>query len=133
MANTIKIDFQAPGAVESGDLVVFVGEDLKPAPAVARLLGPGVADLVARAAGPERFKGKAQSVLTVAAPAGLGAERLIVFGIGVWYILKLMSHPPHAGETGLADAPVRTAGITPSPSMGSGGADARPDVVEEAV
>ena len=57
----------------------------------------------------------------------------IVFGIGVWYILKLMSHPPHAGETGLADAPVRTAGITPSPSIGRGGADQRPDVVEEAV
>ena len=82
MASTIKIDFQAPGTVASGDLVVFVGEDLKPAPAVARLLGPGAADLVARAAGPERFKGKAQSVLTIAAPAGLGAERLIVFGIG---------------------------------------------------
>ena len=57
----------------------------------------------------------------------------IVFGIGVWYILKLMSHPPHAGETGLASAPVRTAGITPSPSIERRGADQRPDVVEEAV
>jgi leucyl aminopeptidase len=82
MADTIKIDFQAPGPVDGGDLVVFVGEDLKLGPAVARLLGPKAADLVARAAGPERFKGKAQSALTIAAPAGLGAERLVVVGIG---------------------------------------------------
>ena len=32
MADSLKIDFQAPGAVGGGDLVVFVGEDLKPTP-----------------------------------------------------------------------------------------------------
>ena len=56
----------------------------------------------------------------------------IVFGIGTWYLLKLMSHPPHAGEPDVADAPIRTAGITPSAAMRKGGADLRPDVSEEA-
>jgi cytochrome bd ubiquinol oxidase subunit I len=37
-----------------------------------------------------------------------------VFGFGTWYILKLMSQPPHAGETGPVNAPIRTAGITPA-------------------
>jgi cytochrome d ubiquinol oxidase subunit I len=55
----------------------------------------------------------------------------IVFGIGTWYILKLMGHQPHHGESGLADAPIRTAGITPSPSLHRpGGADRRPDLAE---
>jgi cytochrome d ubiquinol oxidase subunit I len=57
----------------------------------------------------------------------------IVFSIGTWYILKLMGHAPHPGETGIADAPIRTAGITPSPSMHRPGkASARPDLIEEA-
>jgi cytochrome d ubiquinol oxidase subunit I len=44
----------------------------------------------------------------------------IVFGAGVYYILKLMSHPPHRGETGPeADMPVRAAGITPGPAVAS--------------
>jgi cytochrome bd ubiquinol oxidase subunit I len=41
-----------------------------------------------------------------------------VFGAGVWYILKLMAKPPHAGEYGAAPrtGPIRTAGITPGPA-----------------
>jgi cytochrome bd ubiquinol oxidase subunit I len=44
----------------------------------------------------------------------------IVFGAGTGYILKLMGKPPHRGETGPetgADHPIRTAGITPAPSV----------------
>jgi cytochrome d ubiquinol oxidase subunit I len=44
----------------------------------------------------------------------------VVFSAGTAYILKLMSHPPHAGEPGLEegpDQPVRTAGITPAPGI----------------
>ena len=40
-----------------------------------------------------------------------------VFGIGVWYILRLMSKPPQLGETGAKrgdPGPIRTAGITPA-------------------
>lgn len=43
-----------------------------------------------------------------------------VFGIGTWYILKLMEQAPHVGETGIATderAPIRTAGITPGPAQ----------------
>ncbi|MGB3739027.1 MAG: cytochrome ubiquinol oxidase subunit I [Pontixanthobacter sp.] len=39
-----------------------------------------------------------------------------VFGIGTWYILRLMGHTPHVGETGVKrgdNGPIRTAGITP--------------------
>ena len=41
----------------------------------------------------------------------------IVFGAGIYYILKLMSHPPHAGESGPAGMPVRAAGIAPGPAV----------------
>jgi cytochrome d ubiquinol oxidase subunit I len=40
------------------------------------------------------------------------------FGAGTYYILKLMSHPPHLGEEGpRRDQPVRAAGITPAPAV----------------
>jgi cytochrome bd ubiquinol oxidase subunit I len=44
----------------------------------------------------------------------------VVFGAGTIYILKLMSHAPHPGEPGLETGPggaIRTAGITPAPSV----------------
>jgi cytochrome bd ubiquinol oxidase subunit I len=44
----------------------------------------------------------------------------IVFGAGTGYILKLMGKPPHRGEAGPEagpDHPIRTAGITPAPSV----------------
>ena len=40
-----------------------------------------------------------------------------VFGVGIWYILRLMHAPPHDQEGGIklqSDAPIRTAGITPA-------------------
>jgi cytochrome bd ubiquinol oxidase subunit I len=43
-----------------------------------------------------------------------------VFGVGVWYILRLMHHAPHPGEPGVEagpDRPIRTAGITPAPAI----------------
>ena len=41
----------------------------------------------------------------------------IVFGMGVFYILRLMKEPPHHGEQGpRSDAPARAAGITPGPA-----------------
>jgi len=68
----------------------------------------------------------ADSVSPLAAPAvaaSLLAFVLVyfaVFGIGVWYLLKLMSGAPHSGEAGVAEAepgPVRTAGTTPGASL----------------
>ncbi len=68
----------------------------------------------------------ANSVSPMAAPA-VGASLiafvcvyLVVFGAGTLYILKLMSHAPHPGESGLsgrADGLTRTAGITPTAAV----------------
>ncbi|MDP4605386.1 MAG: cytochrome ubiquinol oxidase subunit I [Erythrobacter sp.] len=52
-----------------------------------------------------------------------------VFGIGVWYILKLMGKAPHAGELGVKrgdTGPIRTAGITPGPTQNPLGDDTLP-------
>ena len=57
----------------------------------------------------------------------------IVFGIGTLYILRLMRHPPHPHESGPAHAPIRSSGITPSPSLHRPAqSDPRPDESEEA-
>ena len=74
MADSFKIDFQAHGKVEAGDLVVFVGEDLKPTPAVAKQLGAKAVDLIAKAAAAENFKGKAKSAMSIVRPAGLSGR-----------------------------------------------------------
>ena len=66
----------------------------------------------------------AQSVSPLQAPA-VGISLLafitvycLVFGAGIFYILKLMSHAPHRGEDGpQRDQPVRAAGLTPSPTV----------------
>ncbi len=68
----------------------------------------------------------AQSASPLGAPA-VGASLLAfvlvyfsVFGVGTWYILRLMKGAPHAGEKGVRrteKGPVRTAGITPGPAQ----------------
>jgi cytochrome d ubiquinol oxidase subunit I len=79
----------------------------------------------------------ADSVAPLAAPAvatSLVAFVIVyfaVFGIGTWYILKLMGHAPKPHETGPADAPIRTAGITPAAGVDRD-IDQRPDLVEGA-
>ncbi len=40
-----------------------------------------------------------------------------VFGAGAWYLLKLMTRPPHAQESDPPSAPVRSAGTTPAPAF----------------
>ncbi|MBX7533575.1 cytochrome ubiquinol oxidase subunit I [Qipengyuania sp. 1XM1-15A] len=57
-----------------------------------------------------------------------------VFGIGVWYILRLMSHTPHVGELGVKrgdTGPIRTAGITPGPTQNPGHEGTLPDSEED--
>jgi cytochrome d ubiquinol oxidase subunit I len=56
----------------------------------------------------------------------------IVFGIGTWYILKLMARPPYMGEPEPAEAPIRTAGLTAAPSIHGRGADPKADRSEGA-
>ncbi len=71
----------------------------------------------------------ADSVSPLAAPAvamSLVAFVIVyfaVFGIGTWYVLKLMAKPPHPGEPDVAEveqAPIRSAGITPGPAQAEG-------------
>ena len=43
-----------------------------------------------------------------------------VFGVGIWYVLKLMHTPPHPHEEAPVSAeraPIRSAGITPGPAQ----------------
>jgi cytochrome bd ubiquinol oxidase subunit I len=50
----------------------------------------------------------------------------IVFGAGVFYILKLMGQPPHRGEAGPERGePVRAAGLTAGPAMAQPGSGSR--------
>ena len=65
----------------------------------------------------------AESASPLSAPA-VGASLVAfivvyftVFGFGTWYILRLMRKGAHQGEPSLsANAPIRTAGITPGPA-----------------
>ncbi|GAA0309655.1 cytochrome ubiquinol oxidase subunit I [Sphingomonas oligophenolica] len=68
-----------------------------------------------------------ESASPLAAPA-VGASLIAfvgvyfaVFGIGTWYILKLIAKGVEPGEPELGHAPIRTAGITPGPAQPSGG------------
>jgi len=49
-----------------------------------------------------------------------------VFGMGSWYLLKLMSKPPHPQEPDLPNAPAHAAGITPGPAMAAAGSPGEP-------
>jgi leucyl aminopeptidase len=82
MADSLKIDFRSFEAVEGGDLVVFVGENLKVGPALAKRLGAAANGLLAKAAAAEKFKGKVKSTMTIVAPAGLTVDRIVVVGLG---------------------------------------------------
>ena len=79
----------------------------------------------------------AESASPLDAPA-VGASLLAfivvyfaVFGVGTWYILRLMNKTPHAGETPVEDAPIRTAGITPGPTQNPGGGRRLPEGGDE--
>ena len=45
-----------------------------------------------------------------------------VFGMGTWYLLKLMAHAPQPHEPDMPHAPAHAAGITPGPALAAGGA-----------
>ena len=66
----------------------------------------------------------ADSVSLVAAPAvaaslaAFAVVYFIVFGAGIWYLLRLFGQTPEAHDPGPPQNPVRTAGITPAPALG---------------
>ncbi|MGU3537143.1 leucyl aminopeptidase [Methylobacterium sp. A54F] len=82
MADGITITFGPVRSGGSGDLVVFVGDDLNLGGPAREALGQAGVELVGRAAASERFKGRSLSAMTLAAPAGIDADRLVVAGLG---------------------------------------------------
>ena len=82
----------------------------------------------------------ADSVSPLAAPAvatSLLAFVIVyfaVFGVGTWYILRLMAQPPHPHEDEPGDserAPLRSAGITPGPTQNPQRGETLPDGPED--
>jgi len=74
----------------------------------------------------------ADSVSPIAAPAvaaSLAAFAIVyfvVFGAGIWFLFRLFAQPPHTHEEGPPRGrPIRSAGITPAPSV-RGGVDDEP-------
>ncbi|RPF71090.1 cytochrome ubiquinol oxidase subunit I [Aurantiacibacter spongiae] len=58
-----------------------------------------------------------------------------VFGVGVWYIMRLMSKSPQPGEVGVKrgdKGPIRTAGFTPGPTQNPGDGEKLPRGPHEA-
>jgi cytochrome d ubiquinol oxidase subunit I len=49
--------------------------------------------------------------------AAFAVTYFVVFGAGIWYLMRLVSKPPEAHEAGLDGRPVRTAGVTPAPAI----------------
>jgi leucyl aminopeptidase len=86
MTEFVKIAFSpfspARPLKKRGRLIIFVGTDLKAAPAASDLLGDAEA-LVGTAASAARFKGKTGTALDIIAPAGLDFERLLIVGVGL--------------------------------------------------
>jgi cytochrome d ubiquinol oxidase subunit I len=69
----------------------------------------------------------ADSVSPIGAPAVATSLAMfvvvyfVVFSAGIWLLLRLMGAAPHPAQEGPAEgAPIRSAGITPAPSMTEG-------------
>ncbi len=81
MRDFVKVEFGAFAAPKKGAMVVFVGDDLRPASATSDLLA-GLQPRIDAAAKAAKFRGKASSALDILAPEGLPADRLLVIGLG---------------------------------------------------
>jgi leucyl aminopeptidase len=82
MTDRLKITFAAPALPASGALVLFCGDDLQLTERTRELVGEPALDALKRAMAAEAFKGKSLSAVTLLAPPGLQADRLIVIGVG---------------------------------------------------
>ena len=81
MPGRLELEFAPLGTPAKGVLVLFCEDELKFGSAARRALAP-TGDLVQRAAGADRFKGKNGSALDLVAPAGLEVPRLLIVGVG---------------------------------------------------
>ena len=80
MSGAVKIAFGSLSAPKGSALVVFVGTDMKPAPAVTAQFGD-LEPLIRAAAKASGFRGAERTALDILAPAGLDASRLVVVGV----------------------------------------------------
>ena len=80
MSGSVKIAFGSLSAPKGSALVVFVGADMKPAPAVTAQFGD-LEPLIRAAAKASKFRAAQRSALDILAPAGLDASRLVVVGV----------------------------------------------------
>jgi len=80
MSGATKIAFGSLSAPKGSVLVVFVGADMKPAPAVTAQFGDHEL-LIRTAAKAAGFKGAQKTALDILAPANLNASRLVVIGV----------------------------------------------------
>ena len=81
MSGAVKIAFGSLSASKGDALVVFVGPDMKPTPAVTSQFGD-LEPLIRAAAKASGFRGAQRSALDILAPAGLDVSRLMVVGVG---------------------------------------------------
>jgi leucyl aminopeptidase len=87
MPDAVKVGFVPFSTAPRGILVIFCDDSLKVGAATRKALGAS-ANLVARAADTNKFKGKSGSTLDILAPEGLKASRLIVVGAGKLSAIK---------------------------------------------
>ena len=80
MSGAVKIAFGPLSAPKGGALLVFVGADMKPAPAVTAQFGD-LEPLIRAAAKASNFRGAQRTALDILAPPGLDASRLVVVGV----------------------------------------------------
>ncbi len=81
MSGAVKIAFGPVSTPKAdGALVVFVGADMKLAPAVAAEVGD-LEKLIRQAAKASSFKGAHKTALDILAPSGVAASRLLVVGV----------------------------------------------------
>ncbi|MGJ5078802.1 leucyl aminopeptidase [Bradyrhizobium sp. HKCCYLS3013] len=87
MSDAVKVGFVPLSTAPRGIVVAFCDDTLRLGVATEKALG-GASDLIKRAAGAARFKGKDGAVLDLLAPEGIKIQRLIVVGIGKGSDLK---------------------------------------------
>ena len=80
MSGAVKIAFGSLAGSKGSALVVFVGADMKPAPAVTAQFGD-LEPLIRAAAKASNFRAAQRTALDILAPAGLDASRLVAVGI----------------------------------------------------
>jgi len=111
--DVMKISFSKPEVPEGGAVVVGVYDDRKLTPTAAQL-DKQTKGAIGRALAASRFKGRPDDLLSVLAPAGVDASRIVLVGLGKPGSLdslgvqaiggRLVANLANSGETAVAVA-----------------------------